>query len=105
MALQIFELPTSSTAQTYQVALGGVLYQVTFRWIDVAQYWIVDIGDSTGELIVGSLPLEPGYDLLGQYAYLGIGGSLVVANDASPDNPPDYASLGTLAHIYYVVAS
>ncbi len=102
---RIFEIPTSPVAQTFQITLGGVAYQVTLRWIDAQGAWNLDLGDAAGVEILGGLPVLPGVDLLAQYAYLGIGGSIVVANDADPANPPTYEGLGGDGRIYYVTAS
>jgi len=105
MAQSIYEIPTSSAAQTFQVALGGVAYQLTLRWVEAQAAWNLDIADVYHTPILSGLPVQPGVDLLAQYAYLGIGGSIVVANDADPASPPSYAGLGGDGRIYYVVAS
>ena len=102
---KILEIPTSPTAQTFQIALGDVLYQVTLRWIGAQGAWNLDLGDANGVPVLCGLPVLPGVDLLAQYAYLGIGGSIVVSNDPDPGNPPTYEGLGGDGRIYYVVAS
>ncbi len=64
--------------------------------------WVLDIADVDGNPIAFGLPLVTGHDLLGQYAYLGIAGELVVQSDADIYAPPTFDNLGTESHLYFV---
>ena len=48
--------------------------------------------------------MVPGLDLLYQYKYLGIAGSLVVQTDYNTDAVPTYENLGVTGRVYFVVS-
>ena len=62
----------------------------------------MDIGDVNGNPLVSGIALVTGADLLGQYAYLGIGGQLIVMTDGDPSAIPTFTNLGIESHLYYV---
>ena len=103
MADQIIPLDTQPN-QSFKasVSVGGALVtlQVTLRFNEEAQYWVMTLYDAAGFLLLDSVPLLtgafPAADILGQYAYLGIGSAYVVnaSQVASPDYP-DNSDLGT----------
>ena len=64
--------------------------------------WILDIADGNNTPIVSGIPLVTGADLLAQYAYLGIGGSLYVSNPNDPGASPTFGSLGDTSSLYFV---
>ena len=97
-----FEIPTTPQAQTFSISLGGVPYIMTIRWNDVAQVWIIDIADQNDVPLVVGIPMVTGCDLIGPFAWLGIGGSLVATTDHSPDTPPSFSDLGSTGHLYFV---
>jgi hypothetical protein len=78
-----YEIPLSPNPQTFAVALAGKTYQLTFSWNTVLLCWLLDIATEDRTPIVSGIPVVTGLDLLTQYAYLGIGGSLVVQTDGS----------------------
>jgi hypothetical protein len=61
--------------------------------------------DSNQNPILTGLPLVTGVDLLEQYGYLGIGGSLVVQSTNDPSLVPNYDTLGSTGNLFFVVAS
>ncbi len=105
----MFEIPLQAGNQTFLVTLGTVAYTLAIIWRDPAGYFL-DIADSQGNPIVGGIPLLPGVDLLGQYAYLAIGGSpgagtlTVVSDGVDPLVAPTYDNLGTGSHLYWTPA-
>lgn len=101
--MTVFEIPTHPIAQTFTVSLAGVSYQMTIRWCDPNQSWLLDISDSRSNPILQGIPLVTGSDLLGQFAYLGIGGRLIVQTDNNPQVVPTYTSLGVTGHLYFTV--
>lgn len=97
----IYEIPLTPQNQTFSVALAGVTYRMRLRWIDVMSAWALDLYDANGNLLVGSIPLVTGADLLEPYPYLGIGGSLTVVSDNDPTQVPNASQLGVSGHLYF----
>jgi hypothetical protein len=97
-----FEIPLQPEAQQFTIPLAGVTYTLKLQWCAPATCWIMEIMDSQQDLIVGGIPLVTGADLLAQLEYLGIGGELIVQSDFAPDTVPNYASLGSTGHLYFV---
>ncbi len=57
---------------------------MTVVWRDAPSMnggYVLDIADANGKPIVQGIPFVTGADLLAQYAYLGIGGQLIVQTD------------------------
>ena len=104
MSVSIFEVPLNGQPQTLRVTLGNVPYQLTVQWRNACG-WVLDIATVSGVAILQGVPLVTGADLLAQYRYLGIPGSLFVSTDADPDAVPTYANLGTASHLYFAVRS
>jgi len=97
-----YEVPLTNAPQTFAITLAGVQYQFTVKWCGPAACWTLDIADSSGNPLIGSIPLVTGTDLLGQYAYLGIGGGLEVQSDVNLYDVPDFNSLGISGHLYFL---
>jgi hypothetical protein len=106
----IFEIPLSPQQQSMAISLNGVTYNLTFNFRDsqgtdlsvLPQGWVMDLADQNGNLMIGAIPLVTGSNLLGQFAYLGIGGALFVYSDGTPDDVPTYANLGVSSHLVFV---
>lgn len=88
--------------QTFQASLNGVIYLMTLNWNNASQCWTLDLSSSSGALLLGSIPLITGTDLIDQFSYLGIGGSLIVQTDNSPDAVPTFTNLGVNGHLYFI---
>lgn len=100
----VYEIPLSAANQSFQIQIGGIVYQLTLIWRDADQGgWCLDIADSQQTPILSGVPLVTGVDLLAQYAYLGFGGKLVVFGDSDPLAAPTFANLGTTTRLYFVV--
>lgn len=100
-----YEVPLSANPQLFSISLGGAQYQINLQWNRFSQAWIIDISDSNKNLLVGGIPLVTGCDLLEQYAYLEIGGSLFVQTDNNALEMPTFDNLGVNSHLYFVTAS
>lgn len=102
----IYEIPLSPMPQMVRVPLASGTYQFRLQWRDTAVAggggWVLDIGDDSGNPIVCGIALVTGCDLLQQYAYLGLGGSLMVTTDGDPDAPPTFTNLGIDSHLYWI---
>ena len=74
-----FDVPiTPGVPQTFTISLGGTFYNLTLRWSTSMAAWFLDLADANNNAVLTGIPLVTGLDLLAQYAYLGIGGMLVV---------------------------
>lgn len=98
-----YEIPLTANAQTFSIPLGGLTYNLNVYWNPVSMCWCIDLADSLNNPVISGMVLVTGLDLLDQYAYLNLGGSLVVQSDYSADAVPQYADLGATGHLYFVV--
>ena len=98
-------IPLDSTAnQNFAVSLnvdGQVLQlNLAISFSEMSQYWLMDISDANGNLLLSSLPLItgdwPAANILAQYAYLGIGSAFVINAGQAAIDYPDAVSLGGL---------
>lgn len=101
MAFKIVPLttaPNQSLAITLPINGRNLTLGLDISYNAAANYWVMDISDSSGELLLASLPLitgeYPAADILGQYQYLGIGSAVVVNASNTTLDIPDDVSLG-----------
>lgn len=98
-----FTIPLQPQPQTFSITLGGVSYNLTFKYQNVDMGgWCLDIADQNSVPIVQGIPLVTGANLLAQYAYLGFTGTLWVQTQSDPDAVPTFENLGTDGQVYYV---
>ncbi len=102
--MSAFEIPLSPEAQQFNISLGGVTYGVNLYWNANSSTWCIDLSDNSGNPIVRGIPLVANVNLLEQYAYLGIGGQLIVQSDDDPNAPPTSDNLGSISHLYFVTS-
>lgn len=99
----VVELPFTAQPQSFTVRLVGVPYRVKLAWNIPLECWVVDFADQAGNPLCAGIPLVTGSNLLEQVAYLDFGGQIVVISDHQPRAVPDWNSLGSTGHIYFVV--
>ncbi len=99
-----YEITLNSQPQKLTVSLAGVQYTLIVLWNTINGTWVIDLEDSSGNPILTGIPLVPNIDLLEQFAYLNIGGSLVVQTDGNVNALPTFDNLGIGSHLYFVVA-
>jgi hypothetical protein len=99
-----FLIPLSTDPQQFDIALGGINYQMTVKWNDQQDAgWVIDIADDSGTPIICNVPMITGDDLLSGLEYLGIPGSLYVyTNGSNPFDVPTLDNLGTDSNLYFV---
>jgi len=97
-----YEIPLIAAPQTFNITLADIEYKLTVKWCGAGPCWVMDIATAQGELILGSVPLVTGTDLLGQYEYLGIKGRLEVESDVVLTDVPDFTNLGVTGHLYFI---
>lgn len=106
--MSVYQIPLSpGVAQGFVAPLaGGVAYNFRVFYVDAPDGdggWMMDISDSLGNPLLAGVPLVTGADLLAQYAYLGIGGTIYVITDGDPSAPPTFQNLGVNSHLAYEV--
>jgi len=100
--MNIYEIPLTNDAQVFSIDLAGVEYQVNLYWCDAAEIWVIDLADNaTGTPILSGIPLVAGPDLLAQFAYLGIGGTLSAYTEGDLNSPPNYDNLGVTGKVTF----
>ena len=98
-----YEIPLTPEAASFPIALGGTSYQLTIFWNRAASTWVINLASADGTTpILSGIPLVTGTDLLSQYQYLGIAGSLTVQSDGDIDAMPTLDNLGTQSHLYFI---
>ena len=106
MAQQIFTIPLSNVPQRFAIDLNAKSYIMESVWNGVNEVWEISLFDAnTEESIFESLPLVTGVDLLLQYGYHQIGGSLFCYTDGNEFAPPTLDNLGQEANLYYVITT
>lgn len=89
--LQTFEIPLSIDGNTVRLNL-------TIRYNEMANYWVMTIADQYGNMLLDSIPLItgtwPAANILSQYQYLNIGSCYVINLGNNPNDYPDDTSLG-----------
>ena len=99
-----YEIPLISEPQEFSVALGGKNYTLRVTWNEVSQSWNLDILDSQGVLMVGSIAMVTGVDLLEVYAYLEFGGSMIAETQGDVLIPPSRTNLGQSGKLYFITS-
>lgn len=97
-----YTIPLINAQQSIQIALGGIVYTLVVKWNTKANSWTLDIQDQSENDIVTGIALVTGCDLLEQYAYLEIGGSLVCQTNGDANAIPTYQNLGVDSQLYFV---
>ncbi len=97
-----YEIPFSPQPQTFTIALAGVSYRLTTRWCGAMSAWALDIAGPDNLPLVSGIPIVTGADLLGPYAYLGIGGSIFVQSSGDLDAVPGFNDLGASGLVFFV---
>ena len=96
-----FVLPlTTSPNQTFTstIPIDGSKIKFNFflRYNTEAEYWVLDISDSSNASLLASINLVCGLNLLEQYSYLKIGSAYLVKTDNSlADDSPNEYNLGS----------
>jgi predicted Zn-dependent protease with MMP-like domain len=99
MAVQILDIKNEynqkiTTAVEIEEEIKNL--EIFLEFNKMAGYWVCSIKDlAKDEMVISSMPLLVGQDLLTQYEYLGIGSSVILnMSDKNPDDFDD-TNLGT----------
>lgn len=101
--METFLIPLSNIPEDFTIDLSGVEYRIVCKFNSAELGgWVIDIYDSiTNNPLVMNIPLVTGVDLLKQYKYLGIKGSLIVYTDGNELSTPTLENLGSESNLYY----
>lgn len=97
-----YEIPVTPQPQRMVITLAGVPWNLGLWWNDICGKWIMDLSDQNKVPVLMGIPVVAGVDLLGQFQYLGIGGSLVVQTDSNPNMDPGYTDFGLGSRLIFV---
>ena len=87
-----YVIPLTPEPQRFSIVLAGRELLLAVRWMDAPEGgWLLDMADAEGVPLVSGIPLVAGCDLLEPYAYLGLGGALLLSGRAAL---PGYARAG-----------
>ena len=90
-----YVIPLTPEPQRFSIVLAGRELLLAVRWMDAPEGgWLLDMA------LVSGIPLVAGCDLLEPYAYLGLGGALLL----SGDEPPSPDTLGRGVDLLFEVA-
>lgn len=91
-------------SQRFDITLSNIQLTMVNRYNAKIESWVIDILDGvTGQLLIPSMPLVTGIDLLGQYKYLGIPGQLIVSTIGDFGAVPNLENLGKQSNLFYVI--
>lgn len=99
--MNVHEIPLTADNQRCSIDIAGRTYQIGIIWRESG--WIMDLLNERSVPIMTGIPLVTGVDLLGQYAYLGLGFKLIVVCDDPEQIYPTQYDLGAGSHLLVVV--
>lgn len=104
MAIQVFRIPLTNTAQSFNITLSGVSLTLITRWNEFMPAWELGFQDTnTQKNIFTFVPLVTGADLIGQFRYNGIlPGVLLCFTEGETDAIPTETNLGASANLFYI---
>lgn len=97
-----YEVPVTPVPQRMVITLAGKPWNLNLYWNDICGKWIFDLADQNQVPVLSGIPVVAGVDMMGQFEYLGIGGSLVVQTDANPNEDPTQENFGTGSRLIFV---
>ncbi len=86
-------IPNNST--TYRLPIDDQNISLTLRltYNEIAGYWMMDLTNEDGQMLVSGLPVIPAQNILEQYRYMQIGSAYVLPKSKVEDQWPGYESL------------
>jgi len=87
--------PDQSLTCTVPVNGKNITLRFRVRYNTQAGYWWMTVSDKNGNILVDSLPLLTGQNLLEQYQNLGIGSAYLVNTGNTKLDSPDDTTLGS----------
>ncbi len=93
-----------NTTFSSKIPVDGKNISLTFHltYNELAKYWLVDVSNSEGKMLISALPVIPAQNILEQYQYLRIGSAYILPRDSVQEQWP---TAETLATDWYLVWS
>lgn len=99
--MKMVQIPLSSGAQFFNIALGHSYYTLKLAYRDAVNGgWFLDIQTLDGESLIEGIPLVCGVDLLAQHQYLGLGHLYAMVGGLYTETPT-YADMGSNLQLYW----
>ena len=99
----VTRIPLTNTPQQFDITLSNIQLTFVLQWNPFLQSWMMTLIDAKSQMpLLLALPLVTGVDLLVQFRYLGIPGSLVVYTDGDETAVPTFDNLGEESNLYYI---
>ena len=102
MSNQVVPLtPTANQTFTIQLQVDGqpLTLNLSFKWSEMAGYWVMAIRDANQNLLADSIPVitgsYPAANLLAQQQYLKIGSAYILNNGVTDADYPGVNNLGS----------
>ncbi len=96
----VSEIPLSPDNQTFNIDIAGTRWRMSIIWREV--WWVMNLADSSRNILISGIPLVTGVDLLAQHAWLGFNFQLAVDCDDSTQIYPGKTDLGIRSHLYVI---
>lgn len=77
--MNVFGIQTIEGPQIFRTSLSGESFIFRLWWNERGQSWHIDIFDEDETPLVLGIAMKPGVNMIEQYQYLGLKGSLFVA--------------------------
>ena len=91
--------PNQNFIITIPVDNKNITLSLFIRFNSIGNYWVMQVKDKSGNILIDSLPLitgdYPAGDLLGQYQYLNIGSATLIKTGSSAQDNPNSTNLGS----------
>jgi predicted Zn-dependent protease with MMP-like domain len=97
--MSYYQIPVdSSPNQEFDITVpvdgNNLQLHLSFTYNTIANYWVMSVADKNKNMLVMSIPLVTGTNLVGQYNHLALGSAFLVKTGDSALNYPDSDSLG-----------
>ena len=104
MAEKTFRIPLTNEPQKFNITLDEIEYTMICRYNPEMPNWTICMIDAITQVpIFTCLPLVTGVDLLSQFAFTGIKGSMIVYTDGNAGAIPTLENLGQESNLYSLV--
>jgi hypothetical protein len=104
----LYECPTrvDLPAYTYSIQLDGSLFNLSFTYNDRMDRWMISIADTSGNILIGEVPVIVNYPLFDRYKVAGLPlGTLFAFDTANTNTDPTRYDLGDRVRLYYQSAA
>jgi hypothetical protein len=90
---------------SFEVSLEGATFTFEFRWNSYGEFWVFDLSDSNGDLLLAGRRVTVRTPLLGRFKDTRMpAGELMAFDTAGGDVDPTLEDLGTRVAMVYLTA-